>query len=145
MIREAFMDDLSSAVKIIMKYRNFYGIKSQSEEEVTEFVKKRLENKQSKIFIALSDCDEVIGFIQLYPSYSTVSLKPQWILNDFFVDENHRNQGHGTALMSYVKDYFRNDAKGFILVTDKDNLTAKSFYDKNGWNTGEYDFYTFFY
>ena len=34
---------------------------------------------------------------------------------------------------------------GFILVTDKDNVTAKSLYDKNGWETGEYDFYTYFY
>lgn len=23
--------------------------------------------------------------------------------------------------------------------------TAKAFYDKNGWETGEYDFYTFYY
>ncbi|MBQ8730907.1 MAG: GNAT family N-acetyltransferase [Lachnospiraceae bacterium] len=140
MVREAFIDDLSSVVKLVIKYRGFYGIESQSEEEVTEFIKKRLENKQSKIFIAISEDNKATGFIQLYPSYSTVSLKPQWILNDFFVDEGYRNKGYGTALMSYVKDYFKTEAKGFILVTDKDNSTAKAFYDNNGWNTGEYDF-----
>ncbi len=145
MVREAFIDDLSSIVKIVMKYRGFYGVESQDEEVVTEFIKSRLENNQSKIFIATSECDEVIGFIQLYPSYSTVSLKAQWILNDFFVDEDYRGKGYGTSLMSYVKEYFQNKAKGFILVTDKDNFTAKSFYDKNGWDTGQYDFYTFFY
>ena len=47
--------------------------------------------------------------------------------------------------MEYVKAYFKDSAKGFILVTDKDNVTAKSLYDKNGWETGEYDFYTYFY
>ena len=35
--------------------------------------------------------------------------------------------------------------KEFILVTDKENHTAKSFYDNNGWETGEYDFYTYYY
>lgn len=81
----------------------------------------------------------------MYPSYSTVSLKPQWILNDFFVDADYRHKGYGRVLMSFVKEYFRDKAKGFILVTDIDNLTAKSFYENNGWKTGEYDFYTFFY
>lgn len=145
MVREAFIEDLPEIVKIVMKYRDFYGIKDQNESVVEEFVRNRLENNQSKIFIATLDSDRVIGFIQLYPSYSTVSLKPQWILNDFFVDTDFRNKGYGTSLMSYVKDYFSNRAKGFILVTDKDNFTAKSFYEHNGWNTGEYDFYTFFY
>lgn len=81
----------------------------------------------------------------MYPSYSTVSLKPQWVLNDFYVDKNYRKQGYGTKLMEYVKSYFEDSAKGFILVTDKDNATAKSLYDKNGWETGEYDLYTYFY
>lgn len=127
-----------------MEYRDFYGVKNQNTEEVKQFIKTRLENNQSKIFIAADTSDKVIGFIQLYPSYSTVSLKPQWILNDFFVEGDYRNKGYGTALMSYVKEYFSDKAKGFILLTGKSNLTAKSFYDNNGWDTGEYDLYTFF-
>ena len=47
--------------------------------------------------------------------------------------------------MQSVKEYFKNKAKGFILVTDKENHTAKKFYEGNGWKTGEYDFYTFYY
>ena len=49
--------------------------------------------------------------------------------------------------MSFVKEYFLRGekTKGFILVTDKSNETAKKFYEANGWKTGEYDFYTFFY
>lgn len=59
--------------------------------------------------------------------------------------ENNRKQGNGKKLMSFVKKYFRDKAKEFILVTDKSNETAKKFYEANGWKTGEYDFYTFFY
>ena len=57
---------------------------------------------------------------------------------NFSLSNDNLSAGH-------VKEYFRDKAKGFILVTDIDNLTAKSFYENNGWKTGEYDFYTFFY
>ena len=144
MIKTADINDLENVTKIVMKYRKFYGVENQSENEVRDFMRARIENNQSKIFLTFAD-SKVIGFIQLYPSYSTVSLKPQWILNDFYVDENFRKQGNGKKLMSFVKEYFRDKAKGFILVTDKSNETAKKFYEANGWKTGEYDFYTFFY
>ena len=145
MIKEATIADLKAVVEIVMKYRDFYGVEEQSREDVEAFIKCRFENQQSKVFIATSENSEVIGFVQLYPSYSTVSLRPQWILNDFYVEKNYRKQGYGTKLMESVKSYFKDCAKGFILVTDKDNVTAKSFYDKNGWETGTYDFYTYFY
>ena len=145
MIKEATIEELKQVVDIVMKYREFYGVDKQRIEDVESFMKSRFENQQSKVFIATSENDEVIGFIQLYPSYSTVSLKPQCILNDFYVDKNYRKQGYGTKLMEYVKKYFKDSAKGFILVTDKDNVTAKSLYDKNGWETGEHDLYTYFY
>lgn len=144
MIREADINDLTQVVKIVMKYREFYGVDVQDEAAVTQFIKARMENEQSKIFIAEEE-GEVVGFIQLYPSYSTVSLKPQWVLNDFYVLPDYRKKGCGGQLMDFVKDYFSDKAKGFILVTDKTNSTAKAFYEKNGWETGEYDFYTFFY
>ena len=145
MVKEAYMDDLETIVNIVKKYREFYGVENQKEDEIEQFIKARMENAQSKIFLATDETDMVVGFIQLYPSYSTVSLKPQWILNDFFVEEDVRHKGYGKALMAFVKEYFRDKAKGFILVTDIDNFTAKSFYEQNGWKTGEHDFYTFFY
>ena len=145
MVKEAHMDDLAAIVNMIKKYRKFYKVENQNEEEIEQFVKSRLKNAQSKIFLATNETDKVVGFAQLYPSYSTVSLKPQWILNDFFVEVAYRHKGYGQALMSFVKEYFRDKAKGFILVTDIDNFTAKSFYEQNGWKTGEHDFYTFFY
>lgn len=145
MIKEATIDDLNQVVDIVMKYRQFYGVDKQSVEDVKSYMKSRLKNQQSKVFVAIGENNEVIGFIQLYPSYSTVSLKPQWILNDFYVDRKYRKQGYGTKLMDHVKLYFKDSVKGFILVTGKDNMTAKSLYEKNGWKTGEYDLYTYYY
>ena len=145
MVKIAGTEELEEAVKLIMEYRTFYGVSGQSETEVRAFVQERIKNNQSKIFIAYTDCGVPAGFIQLYPSYSTVSLKPQWVLNDFFVKKEFRCKGFGTQLMQSVKEYFKDKAKGFILVTDKENHTAKRFYESNGWKTGEYAFYTFYY
>lgn len=145
MVREAEFSDINRIVKVVMNYRAFYEVENQTEKEVHDFIEMRMTNNQSKIFIYENRNKKIAGFIQLYPSYSTVSLKAQWILNDFFVDENYRNQGIGQELMAFVKNYFADKAKGFILVTEKSNSRAKAFYEKNSWKTGEYDFYTYFY
>ncbi len=145
MIRKGQIEDLEKIAGIVMQYRKFYGVENQDENEVRDFIKARIENCQSEIFIAENDDKEITGFIQLYPSYSTVSLKPQWVLNDFFVVPAERKKGTGRALMKAVKEYFKDSAKGFFLVTDKDNENAKKFYSANGWKSGEYDFYTYYY
>ena len=48
------------------------------------FLRNRIERKESVIFVAVED-DEYIGFTQLYPSFSSISMKELWILNDLFV------------------------------------------------------------
>lgn len=143
-IRLALIKDAVQVAEIIKRYREFYGISNQDITEIELFVKERLQNSESKIFIAVED-NTIIGFIQLYPSFSTVSLKCQWILNDFYVYESKRCKGVGSLLMNAVIDYFKEQAKGFTLVTAKSNIIAKQFYIDHGWKTDEYDFFTYFY
>jgi GNAT superfamily N-acetyltransferase len=143
-IKEGALDALEEIAGIVAKYRAFYGVEKQDMGEVKGFLTERIQKEQSKIFLALEG-GAVVGFVQLYPSYSTVSLRPQWILNDLYVLEEARCKGVATALMNAVKAYFKDSAKGFLLVTDKTNATAKRFYETCGWETGEHDLYTFFY
>lgn len=143
-IKLATYEDLDDVISIVKQYRTFYEVHDQNVEDIKQFMAERLSNHDSKVFIAVKG-QEVVGFIQLYPSFSTVSLKPQWILNDFFVSPLERQKGCGSALMSAVINHFKTSAKGFILVTDKTNTIASKFYKKHGWKTDEYDFYTYFY
>ena len=114
--------------------------------EIKDFISARIKKSESTILVAISGVsDTIIGFVQLYPVFSTVSLQKQWLLNDFYVIEDERNKGIGSALMEAVKDYFRGTAKGFILVTHKTNTGAKRFYEKHGWKTDVFDFYVYFY
>lgn len=63
MIKEATIDDLKQVVDIVMKYREFYGVDKQRIEDIEAFMKSRFENQQSKVFVAISENNEVIGFI----------------------------------------------------------------------------------
>jgi ribosomal protein S18 acetylase RimI-like enzyme len=144
MARLADENDIPKLLPLLLDYRTFYGVKIQDNKEAEKFLRERMINKESVVFITFHE-DEAVGFIQLYPSFSTVSLKRQWHLNDLFVREEFRRQGYATDLMESAKDYFRGCAKGFTLITEKTNVNAKAFYKANGWITDEYDFYTYFY
>ena len=139
-------DNLDKIADIVKKYREFYNVPTENINEIKTFMQERLENSESKVFIALNEkTDEIIGFVQLYPLFSTVSLKRQWMLNDLYVLETERKKGVGKKLLDAVVDYFKDKAKGCILVTAKTNTVAKEFYNKLGWKTDMYDFYTFYF
>lgn len=91
----------------------------------------RINNQDSKIFIAKKNND-IIGFCQLYPSFSSVSLQKIYILNDLFVKKNFRNQNIATKLMNKVKEYCQQEKISKIFLRkDKNNVSAKNLYKKN--------------
>lgn len=69
-------------------YRVFYNQLSNLH-DAEQFMAERLKNQDSKIFLAL-DGSTGVGFTQLYPSFSSVSMGQIWILNDLFVLASQR-------------------------------------------------------
>lgn len=69
-------------------YRQFYG-QTPDLEGARQFLFERLQGGESVIF-AVMEGENALGFTQLYPSFSSVSMKPIWILNDLFVVEKAR-------------------------------------------------------
>ena len=145
-IRQAEIIDIDALSEIIKRYRDFQGVSKQDIQEIKSFLLERIEKAESTIFIAINETKHsIVGFVQLYPVFSTVSLQRQWLLNDFYVDEANRNSGLGSALMEAVKKHFCGKAKGFILVAEKANTGAKRFYKKNGWKTDHFDFFWYYF
>ena len=72
------------------QYRIFYGEKTDLK-AATDFLKSRFKNEDSVILIAHKN-SQMGGFIQLYPSFSSVGMQKIWILNDLFVDTDFRRQ-----------------------------------------------------
>jgi GNAT superfamily N-acetyltransferase len=94
------------------------------------------------IFVALRDAT-VVGFTQLYPSFSSGALARIFILNDLFVDPSARHAGAGSALLGAAAAYGRRvGALRLVLSTEVTNMPAQSLYEKLGW-TKNTDFCTY--
>ena len=128
----ATIDYLPLLTPLMDGYRVFY--KQQSNPGACrEFLKERLENEDSVIFIAISEVNEALGFTQLYPSFSTVSMQRVYILNDLFVDDGQRGKGVGQMLLEHAKDFAKkNGSKGLTLETGTEN-PAQFLYERLGW------------
>jgi GNAT superfamily N-acetyltransferase len=113
-------------------YRQFYGQPSNLE-GARRFLAERLRRAESVIFAEVED-GRALGFTQLYPSFSSVSMKPVWILNDLFVAEDARRRGVGARLLRAARDHgLRTGAARLALSTAVTNATAQAVYEREGW------------
>jgi ribosomal protein S18 acetylase RimI-like enzyme len=130
-IREAQREDLPQLAELMDAYRVFYGAETDVE-KARVFVHERLIKQDSVIFVAVAG-ELLAGFSQLYPSFSSVSLRPLYILNDLFVVPERRGAGTGEALLRHAQEFCRvTGAKGLALETATDN-PAQKLYEKLGW------------
>jgi GNAT superfamily N-acetyltransferase len=131
-IRKAKKKDIGDLSVLFDKYRIFYKQKSDVDNART-FLKKRMKRKESVIFVA-EEREELIGFTQLFPIFSSVSMKRTWLLNDLYVNERSRGIGAATKLLDAAKEFgAETKSKWLLLQTAEDNFTAQTVYEKNGW------------
>jgi len=131
-IRRAKKKDIGDLSVLFDKYRIFYKQKPDVE-NARSFLKKRMKRKESVIFVA-EERDELIGFTQLFPIFSSVSMKRTWLLNDLYVNERSRGIGAATKLLDAAKEFgAETNSKWLLLQTAADNFTAQKVYEKNGW------------
>jgi ribosomal protein S18 acetylase RimI-like enzyme len=120
---------LDQLVKLFEEYRQFCGYE-ESPAETKAFLKKLICNEESIIFIAIdTDTDSVMGFVNLYPSYSTLALQRLWILNDLGVSGHFRGKGVSKALVQKVQEFAKEtNAIRIELKTAVNNTTARNLY-----------------
>lgn len=123
--------DLDALSILFDQYRIFY--KQPSDINASrEFLEMRMQLKESVIFIATYD-HVVVGFTQLYPSFSSVTMQRTLILNDLYVLSEYRGKGVASALLEHAKEFTILKAyKGLALETAKDN-PAQHLYERSGW------------
>ena len=132
LIRRAKKKDINQLSILFDKYRIFYKQPSDVG-SARSFLKKRMKRKESVIFVA-EVRKSLVGFTQLFPIFSSVSMQRTWLLNDLYVDEKARGIGAATALLNAAKEFgVETNAKWLLLQTAADNFTAQKVYEKNGW------------
>ena len=141
-IQKATLNELHSLSELFDLYRVFYEQPSDLK-GAKEFLNERLVNEESVVFIAL-DADDSLGFVQLYPSFSSISMQRSWILNDLFVKESARRKGLGEKLLQAAITFARETgANAVSLETGKENVNAQRLYERFGFVKESNYFYHF--
>lgn len=140
-IRQAVLSDIDALAFLFDNYRQFYG-RSSDVGAAREFLTARFNHGESVVFIAHEDSTPV-GFVQLYPSFSSVSLARTFVLNDLFVREPWRRSGIASQLMAAAVEFAKSsDAVRLSLSTAITNGTAQAVYKSSGWKRDE-QFYVY--
>jgi GNAT superfamily N-acetyltransferase len=131
-IVRAERDHLEDVVPLFDEYRGFYEADSD-QAAARAFLTERTDRDESVIFLAYVG-SEPVGFTQLYPSFSSVSLKRLWILNDLFVRSDVRRAGVARALLEQARQHaVETGTKGLVLSTAVTNKPAQTLYESAGW------------
>lgn len=133
-IIKATLEHLDLLTPMFVKYREFYG-QLPYPDSSRNFLEKRLKRDESVIYLALPDDDDtkLLGFCQLYPSYSSLSLKRVWILNDIYVAEDSRRMLVADHLMREAKKMAKDtNAVRMRVSTSIENAVAHKTYESMG-------------
>jgi len=129
-ITKATLKHLDDLVPLFDSYRQFYK-QDANLDKVKAFLTNRIKNNESVIYIAYLN-NKAVGFTQLYPLFSSVSMQPMYLLNDLYVDANIRNKGVGQQLIQAAKNLcIEKGYKGLGIQTEVTN-PAQHLYQRVG-------------
>jgi len=127
-ILQAYTRHLSLIVDLFDEYRQHHS-QPPNPRASRVFLAERLEKRDSVIFFASEGSgsfQRAVGFIQLYPSYSSIWLKRIWILNDLYVLPASRRQGIASALHERARHLaVETRARGLAFFTAHEHEAAR--------------------
>ncbi|MCF2218120.1 GNAT family N-acetyltransferase [Chryseobacterium sp. PS-8] len=141
MTRKAQLADVQQLAELFDQYRIFYH-KDSDIPAAEKFLTERIENRDSEIFVSENE-GRLIGFVQLYPLFSSTRMKRYWLLNDLYVNENYRGKGFSKQLIEASQEMAKStDAAGILLETGKSNDIGNKLYPSCGFEIyDEVNFY----
>ncbi|HYL26639.1 MAG TPA: GNAT family N-acetyltransferase [Candidatus Nitrosotalea sp.] len=92
--------DLTQLAPLFDAYRKFFAGSSDPDES-ERFLGERLARGDSVIFVARAG-EAIVGFIQLYPLWSSWYCRRIWFLSDLYVAHSSRKRGIGRRLVARV-------------------------------------------
>jgi len=132
MIITAHLQHLDELTLLFDAYRQFYD-KPSDIDAAKSFLTDRMENQESVIYCSVNEENQITGFVQLYPLFSSTRLKRFWMLNDLFVLPQFRGNGYSKALIEEAKNLCKQtNACGMLLETSKENQIGNQLYPETG-------------
>ncbi|CDF80985.1 N-acetyltransferase GCN5 [Formosa agariphila KMM 3901] len=135
--RKVVKEDVKSVAELFDAYRVFYE-KESDLKGAEKFLSERLKRRDSEIFVAENESQKLVGFVQLYPLFSSTRMEKLWLLNDLFVTSDFRGQGVSVNLIEKAKQLVvKTHACGMFLETSKSNIVGNKLYPKTGFKLNE--------
>jgi ribosomal protein S18 acetylase RimI-like enzyme len=136
-VRRAAAADAALVAPLFDAYRRFYGLASDlvlSRRYLTE----RLERGESVVLLAEAPGGEALGFVQMYPTFSSLRAARVFVLYDLYVVPEARRHGVARRLMEAAVDEARAEgAAALSLQTARTNHAAQRLYESLGWKRDE--------
>ncbi len=128
-ITTATLDTLEDLIPLFDAYRVFYGQPSDLD-AARAFLLERFLLRESVVFMAYQG-EAAVGFTQLYPLFSSTSMRRIWLLNDLYVAPEMRGQRVGQALIERSLEHARlSGAARVELATAHTNLSGQKLYER---------------
>jgi len=141
-IRLATVEDADRVAPLFDAYRQFYGL-APDLALASRFLADRLARGESVVLLAAAADGTPMGFVQMYPGFSSLRAARTYVLYDLFVQPRARRHGVGRLLMEAASDEARRaGAVALVLSTAKTNVGAQRLYESLGWVRDE-DFYEY--
>lgn len=132
-IKKALPADIPLIAPLFDAYRQFYEQPSDLG-LATRHLSARLGNSETHLFYADQD-GVAMGFVHLFPSFSSVYATRTLILNDLYVAPAFRRKGAGRALMQAAAEFSRESgSRGLRLETQEGNAVARRLYKDLGYH-----------
>jgi GNAT superfamily N-acetyltransferase len=130
-IERATGSDVPGIAPLFDAYREFFAGAADLERS-SAFLAERLERDQCVVFVA-RQADRAIGFVQLYPLWSSWYCKRIWFLSDLYVAEDARKHGAGRLLVERVKVHAdETDASSVMVELPLREPHLRAFYARLG-------------
>ncbi|MEW9897511.1 GNAT family N-acetyltransferase [Chitinivorax sp. PXF-14] len=139
-VRLATPADLDRLALLFDAYRQFYTLPADLALS-RAYLGERMRKAESLLLVADAG-DGLAGFIQMYPTFSSLAADRIYTLEDLFVDPAYRGHGVGRQLMTAAAAAGRErGAVQLVLSTATDNATAQALYESLGWQRDIQFFY----
>jgi ribosomal protein S18 acetylase RimI-like enzyme len=134
--------DVDRVAPLFDAYRQFYGL-APDLELARWFLGERLSRSESVVLLAEAAGGAALGFVQMYPTFSSLHATRTFVLYDLFVDPAARQLGVGRQLMLAAAAEARSrGAVSLVLSTARTNAPAQRLYESLGWVRDE-EFYEY--
>ncbi|MFE2526016.1 GNAT family N-acetyltransferase [Streptomyces sp. NPDC059382] len=141
-LRVAGEADVPIAAELFRGYLDFYEVTVEDPDQPRAFLAERIRKDESLVLLA--DVPEIgtVGFAQVYRTFSSLSMRPIWILYDLYVAPAGRRTGAGRALLREVlRRATEAGVAGVQLETAYDNHIAQGLYESEGFERDAFHVY----